>query len=307
MFAALVLVLVFTAGYATQRGSTCAVSAAQEIVEERRATRLAGFMLCAFISLGLMGIAHFVGLPFGRQSGDASLSAETLSGGALFGAGAYVNGRCAFGTIAKLGSGEIARIGTLGGFLGGSMITVFAKMGAITDVPATSLFALAPLAMVIIACAGIVVMVATMQRGPASANAGWTTQKAMIVIGISNGALLLLAQGWSYTSLLMAIARGKVEAPAWHGLIVATLIFGAVTGAVTGKSFQFDMGNIRQWLATLVGGVLMGLGAAFIPGGNDRMLMLGFPMMLPNLIAAYGAMMMALVMMIAVIGKRQSQ
>ena len=305
--AALVLALVFMAGYATQRGSTCAVSAAQEIVEQRRATRLAGFLLCAFVSLGLMGIAHLSGMAFGQTIGEAPFAATTLLGGALFGAGAYINGRCAFGTIAKLGSGELARIGTLLGFLGGSMIAAFASMGTGVAASSLPLFTLAPSIMVITALIGFGAMTAIVRNGPTSVNAGWSTQKAMIVIGLANGALLLLAQGWSYTSLLMAVARGKVEAPACHGLIVATLIIGAITGAVKGKTFQFDTGTIRQWLATLGGGALMGLGAAFIPGGNDRMLMLGFPMLLPNLIAAYVAMMLALVLMIIVIGKRQTQ
>lgn len=113
---ALVLMLVFMAGYATQRGSTCAVSAAQEIVLERRATRLAGFFLCVFVSLGLMATAHLFGLPQMQRLDGPSVGGLAALGGGLFGIGAYLNGRCAFGTIAKLGSGEMTRIGTLTGF-----------------------------------------------------------------------------------------------------------------------------------------------------------------------------------------------
>lgn len=303
--AALVLVLVFVAGYATQRGSTCAVSAAQEIVSERRVSRLAGFFLCASVSLALMAIAHLAGIPEAGRGKDPAVSFAIVSGGALFGVGAYVNGRCAFGTIARLGSGELSRIGTLAGFLLGSIAALSLKMdGGISRTSQPLLMLDAP-AMLMCALLAIAVTGAVCATGRDQANAGWSTPKAMIVIGLVNGTLLLLAQGWSYTSLLMNIARGHVEAPFWHGLIVAALVIGAIAGALSGGTFHMRPGNIRQWAVTLSGGALMGLGASLVPGGNDRMLMQGVPMLLPNLVAAYCVMMLTLVGMIIVVGKRQ--
>lgn len=305
--AALILALVFLAGYATQRGSTCAVSAAQEIVETRRATRLAGFMLCAFISLGVMALVHLAGWQSAHIVKEPSLASVILLGGILFGAGAYLNGRCAFGTIARLGSGELARVGTLLGFLVGSGIGSYLHMGIGSMKSASPLYQLSAKAMLIAAILGLASMAAIVRRGRPHENAGWSTLRAMTVIGLANGALLLLAQGWSYTSLLMSLANGTIDAIGWRGLLFVTLIGGAVTGAVRGRTFRLGAGTRRQWLFTVSGGCLMGLGANFIPGGNDRMLMLGLPMLLPNLIAAYAVMMVTLVALVATIGRPRYQ
>lgn len=293
----LVLVLVFMAGYATQRGTTCAVSAAQEIVLERRVTRLAGFFLCAFVSLGLMAVAHLFGLTQIQRFGESSSAGVAAFGGAIFGVGAYINGRCAFGTIAKLGSGEVARVGTLAGFFCGSFLAVRFQAGQPKADVSTALIAIDAPMMLILAVVAIAIIGRYVSANTPSTdfNAGWSTLRAMLVIGAVNGSLLLLMQGWSYTSLLMAFAEGQFAGLAWQKVIVIVLMVGAVAGAIVGKTFKLDLGNRRGWLKTLIGGALMGVGATLVPGGNDRMLMLGFPMLLPNLMLAYVAMMIVLV------------
>jgi uncharacterized protein len=299
--AALTLVLVFMAGYATQRGTTCAVSAAQEIVLERRATRLLGFLLCAFVSLGLMAVAHLVGYKQVPMSGEPFVWGFAMLGGCLFGMGAYVNGRCAFGTIAKLGSGEMARIGTLAGFLGGSVLTAHSsasQRGVEVGLPIIAVNASTMLILAIFGIIGIGRHISA-RAGLADSTAGWSALRAMLIIGAVNGALLILMQGWSYTSLLMALAQGHLTGLGWPVVIAIVMVVGAVAGAIIGQTFRFDVGSQWQWVKTLCGGVLMGCGAGLVPGGNDRMLMLGFPLLLPNLILAYAAMMSLLIVTVA--------
>ena len=62
MFAIAVL-LVFLTGYATQRGSVCAVTATWELVVERKASRYVGFGFCAACGLLAMAIGNASGRP----------------------------------------------------------------------------------------------------------------------------------------------------------------------------------------------------------------------------------------------------
>ncbi|MCI0757118.1 hypothetical protein [Teichococcus vastitatis] len=89
----------FMLGGAIQFGTICAVRAAEELVEHRRADSFLGFFECSLWAL-LVAWASGVALatpwaPPGWLCLDA----------VLFGAGAAVNGGCAFGSVARLGEG----------------------------------------------------------------------------------------------------------------------------------------------------------------------------------------------------------
>ena len=55
---ALVAALVLLAGYATQRGSVCAVRATNELVLERKVSRYVGFFFCAACGLLVMALGQ---------------------------------------------------------------------------------------------------------------------------------------------------------------------------------------------------------------------------------------------------------
>jgi len=103
---------------AIQRGATCTVAAVEEITTHRSAKRLMALIEAAlWVNAGLV-IAqnrHWISeLPAGY-----SITWWTLPGAVLLGLGAWVNKACAFGSIARLGSGELAYLATpLGFYLG---------------------------------------------------------------------------------------------------------------------------------------------------------------------------------------------
>lgn len=55
-------------------------------------------------------------MPVGYEAG-----AVTIAGGVLLGVGAFVNRTCAFGSIGRLGSGDLAFEGTLDGYFFGTI------------------------------------------------------------------------------------------------------------------------------------------------------------------------------------------
>jgi uncharacterized protein len=303
---ALALLLVFAAGYAVQRGSICAVAAVDAVVAERRWHRFFAFLVCAAIALAVMAAAALAGVEMLDQyRGSTAVLAPAL-GGALFGAGAWVNGRCAFGTIAGLGSGELARIGTLAGLFGG-----FAFAGTIgLQGPALELSSPLfgqPAGSVLAGAVAAAVILISLARGRADRreSASWPPLAAMIIIGLVNGVLLVIAAGWPYTNLLMDLARSSGMTLAWRSAMAATFVLGAVAGAVVGEQFRAERGTARRWARGLFGGALMGVGATLVPGGNDTMLLVGLPLLLPNLVVAYAAMTLAM-LAIAAAGRVRS-
>ena len=304
---AITILLVFLTGYATQRGSVCAVTATWELVVERKASRYVGFGFCAACGLLVMAIGNTLGRPVFDLYTGLHVSNAALVGGAIVGMGAFINGRCAFGTVAELGSGIVSRLGTLGGFIAGTSLGDLAHMtlAGMTPVssPLTMLSASTTLAIAMLAVTlfGVALTRLTRPRGAPD----WTPLRAMAVIGLSNGILLVLARGWPYTSLLMQIARGAHDAVGPHALLAMAFVLGSVAGGVALGQFHPSLGSTRDWMRSLGGGAIMGIGAVLVPGGNDAMLLVGVPLMLPNLLAAYAAMSLMLVVIVALRVRRE--
>src|SRR4051794_19068794 len=94
-------------GFAIQRGGTCAVAAIDELVNQRSASRLLALAEASvWVAGGLLlaQLAH--ALP--QMPSAYAVGGLTVLGAALLGLGAWVNGACVFGAIARFGSGEWA-------------------------------------------------------------------------------------------------------------------------------------------------------------------------------------------------------
>ena len=296
----LVAALVLLAGYATQRGSVCAVRATHELVLERKASRYVGFLFCAACGLLVMAMGEVLGRPVFAQYTGLPLSLGAVVGGAIVGVGAYINGRCAFGTVAELGSGRLSRLATLLGFIAGTVLGDRAHMD-IADLPALSSPLLAwptPAALAIATAATALFGLWLARLSRPNSPPEWTPLRAMAVIGLGNGLLLVLARSWPYTSLLMQLARGGVDGLARGATMAAVFVLGAVAGGLV-RGCELQTGTMRDWLLALAGGTVMGTGAVLVPGGNDAMLLVGVPLLLPNLLAAYVAMSAMLIALVA--------
>lgn len=293
----LVLCLVFIAGYASQRGRTCAVSAAFEIAKRRRARRFAGYLFAASCTLAVLSVAALFdpGLFNGFEYRTPTIL--TVIGGIVFAFGAYVNGRCSLGTIARLGSGDLSRIGTLAGIFGGTLLAI-AIMHDATMLHSAPIFSgLPPLARLASAIVAMAVLAILLRRiVPVGFNpAQWSIPRAMLVIGLANGLLIWLARDWSYTSLFRHIARG--DAGTTFGTVCfAALLGGAVTAGFASRQLIWRLGSWNEWARAAIGGLLMGIGVALVPGGNDTMLLVGIPLLLPQLLAGYAVVYATLIL-----------
>jgi toxin CptA len=133
-------------GFAIQRGGTCTVAAVDELVSNRRTHRLTAMLEASLWVAGGLAIGSHVA---DSMPGGYAIDRWTVVGGVLLGLGAWINGACVIGAIARLGSGEWAYVLTPVGFYVGclSVMPLFARTAEATQAASSPL----PMAAVVLA------------------------------------------------------------------------------------------------------------------------------------------------------------
>lgn len=234
-----------------------------------------------------------------------ALSISGVAGGFVFGIGAAINGGCSFSTISKIAQGELHVALTLPAFIIGAM------SGRLLPLPygETSInFALKspelpPLLPAFLTLWGLFELGRLSLSG--IKNGLYTTvtrqryrlSSSAALIGICAGLLYLLQGRWAYSSrLLEALSDPStasfVGSDAFY--LFLAVVCGALVSAVSNRTFAVKFAA-DKWQRNLLGGYLMGLGAALVPGGNGKLMLLD----LPNLAVSAGVAYLALVVGIA--------
>jgi hypothetical protein len=220
------------------------------------------------------------------------LGAATLAGGLLLGIGAWLNGACVFGSIARIGGRDWHYLLTPPGYFLGSLLHYQLAgdyPGAQMQVPALGL---APLLGALVLASLLASLLVWRRSGPSLA-ALWDYRHATIAIGLAFVALTVLAGPWTYTEALGRVSHGY-GTTSWHEpALFAALLGGAILG---GRSLPSPGGFLpRRAVLCLVGGGLMGLGGSLVPGGNDNLILVGLPGLQPHAWAAIAVMALAIV------------
>jgi hypothetical protein len=297
-------------GLAIQRGATCTVAAVDELLTQRRPTRLLAMLEASLWVGGGVLLARALGHATPGATGYA-LTGWTLLGAALLGLGAVVNRACAFGTLARLGSGEWAYAATpLGFYLG--VVSVDALFGPpspqplagdspVLSAPGWVLWTLGVVAVVRLAWAW------HHRRG--SVSAAWSPHAATAVIGITFVAMLLLAGAWAYTDVLSDLAdrmmTGMAGAVGPRLLLCLALLAGAFAGGAWAGQLQWRAPSAPALLGCLAGGMIMGWGSQLIPGSNDGLVLLGMPLLWPYAWAAFATMCAVVAAVLALAATRR--
>ena len=287
-------------GYAIQRGATCTVAAVDEVVTQRTFARLLSLVEAAVWVGGGLVVAESMHVLPAMPTGYA-VSAWTVIGGALLGLGAYVNGACVFGAIARFGSGEWAYLLTpLGFYLGClSVASVFGvatphTLDAASPVLRASAWLVLPFAAFV--CVRIVRgglrdgETSLQQWHQAIAVRLWDPHAATTVIGVTFVVMLLLVGGWAYTEVLAERARGMTASIGARAILALALLAGAALGGWTAGRFRSTRIDAAQMVRCLAGGVLMGWGSLLLPGGNDGLILVGMPLAWPYAWLAFATM-----------------
>lgn len=289
--------LVALAGFATQRGTICAVQAGRDVVERRSWARFVSFLECAAWSALILIAATLTGSLAFAHATAYEPGLIPVIGGAVFGLGALVNGACAFGSVARLAGGDLSYLAMPPAFLLGAILAVdrWSPEPLLVDPKEISIAAilivLAPFALWRV----ITAIKAARRRGAVQSlrQPVWRPAFAVFVIASVNAGAMLLVGPWPFTSLLLDVAREGMGELVRMGLAMA-FVLGAIAGGLTAKRFRLLYPDLTGLGRRLAGGALMGIGAALIPGGNDRLVLVDLPLLHVHGILAYGAMAVAI-------------
>jgi hypothetical protein len=294
-------------GFAIQRGGTCTVAAVSELIDKRRAHRLAAMLEASLWVAGGLALAQLLGIA-GSMPASLELDRWTFIGGALLGLGAWLTGACVFGVIARLGSGDWACALSPVGFYVGclSVGPLFARSAPINQAAPSPLFAatmvFGPLFLVYALWRVAPALAALRQRNGLAAlrERVWAPHAATIVIGVSFVITLLLAGRWAYTDLLADLARDMARSLGGPILLFAALLTGAMLGGWTAGRWRHLPPSLPQLLRCFGGGVLMGWGSLLIPGSNDGLILIGIPLLQLHAWFAFATMCASIAIALAV-------
>jgi uncharacterized protein len=264
---ALLAVLGFVLGFALNHGSICTVIATRELVSEKRPARFIALVECALWAALVYAILE--ASPTMQQGW--SLLGYLVPGAMLLGIGTYVNGACVFGSVGHFGNGHIDFGLTFLGIFAVSYIE--SLFGLLPDQPPTS--ASVPLGPVLLAIALLAMLALRRSASRRSESNFRRLSLSMGAIGITFTLLAVLAPRFSITTSLGSIISIPVA-----GAVTSVCMFGGslVAARYRKDRFVLEWPTIRNIVRRTLGGILMGLGALLIPGGNDTLLMVGFPM-----------------------------
>ncbi|WAC24425.1 YeeE/YedE thiosulfate transporter family protein [Blastomonas sp. SL216] len=286
----------FLVGLSIGRGSTCAVTAAKEVVFKRHGTMLIGFVLAA-------SAAGLVTYPLGWLSGstfhvtaDVPVSAALVVGAVLIGVGAVINDACLLGTLARIGQGEIHFLALpVGLALGFGIADQQAILAA--GVPIENPHAMPSLAGgLIVAVFGGLLIAGWWYLGrqrKVRPDARTWSRGVMVVMGVCGALLFGLEPHWSYPDAVhAAVARNRMDLHLdIRALAIAlALVAGSVCSAALSGAFVLQKPTFALIGRSILGGAVMAFGGTLIPGGNDSLLLAAIPSGTLSGLAAYGIM-----------------
>jgi uncharacterized membrane protein YedE/YeeE len=280
-------------GYAAQRGSLCAVLGVQDWIERRSARQLIAFLHCSlWVAVTSVPLVWLV--PGAHLAAALPASGAALLGGLLFGAGAAINGGCAFGTITRLAAGDASFLATIAGIAAAVALRLYGvgdwverPDGVVSPLEQPSQLSFA----LIVSAAAFLAWRSRRGWSAMVDRLRWTPERAAAVMGLTGGLLYALNGSWAYT---IAIERGVgtmmtgIGSPVL-GLIFVSGVFGAAIGAWRRRIFAARL-NARAMPLRFAAGVVMGVGASLIPGGNDDLVLHAIPALSPHVLVAYPAL-----------------
>jgi len=294
-------------GFAAHRASVCSVKAVAEVIATGKAYLFASIGKSVLWVI-LITIPFLWLVPAARTSLVGwQFSSVALLGGLVFGIGAAINGACAISTLTRLADGQLRMLTTLGGFLAGAVCYVELLHRGWLSAPVPS----PPLVGSVLPWA-VAVMIALLLWASYECARLWRTRpaglrlrelllatpyrlsSAAMVIGLANGALYLIHGPWAYTVTLEQSVERILGMHDWpmseRWMLFAAVLLGMILSNWHRGHYQIHWRPEPAWLKNIGGGILMGTGAAMVPGGNDALILYGIPSLSPHAIPAYIAM-----------------
>jgi uncharacterized membrane protein YedE/YeeE len=298
-------------GFAVHRASICTVRAVAEFTHSGT-----GYMFASIVKSALwvfaITIPVFLLLPQTTAGlGGWQLTLTAMFGGLLFGIGAGVNGACAYATMARMVDGEIGMLLTVAGFVLGVLLFValIGTGGLVRPASAPShipdVMPVAPYVVGVLALLAVFEAIRIWRNRPPGSTLrtlvcapAYRLSTAALLIGLAGGLIFLVFGSVGYSTTFQRVIEahaGTRPMPAYgRWLVVAAVLFGMFASTWQRGSFRVDWRPRWSWFRNIFGGLLMGLGCALLPGGNDALILYGIPGLSPHALPAYAALLLGI-------------
>ena len=319
--ALLAAVCAFAMGYALNQGTTCAVTAARQVIDEGQTRMLVGFGIAA-------AAAGLIWLPLAWLAGglvhlapDRPIGWGLVFGACLLGIGAVINRACLLGSISRIGQGRVRFLGLLPGLAIGFLLADRFGVSPPAAMP-NPLANPSPTGIVVLVLflASLAAGWAWMRRpGDGGDLVRWPWRVSMTVLGVSGALLFAIAPGWTVADAVRRTVvplqtGGPMSMDGLAGAMMvgvpglamfAVLCAGAVLAGIQRQAFRYRRASLIAVSRSVAGGAVMAFGAALVPGGNDTLLLASLPAATLGGLVAYGVMS-AVVFSLLLIRKRMT-
>jgi uncharacterized protein len=213
--------------------------------------------------------------------------------------------------MARMVDGEVGMLLTVVGFVIGVLLfivlvgagTVSRPTPAPSQVPAMLNFA--PYFGALLLILGLYEMIRLWRTRPPGASLrelvfapAYRLSTAALLMGIASGTIFLLFGSPGYTTTFQQVIEGHVGTrpmPAYgRWIVLGSVLFGMLASTWQRKSFRIEWKPRLSWFRNIFGGILMGLGTALLPGGNDALVLYGIPGLSPHALPAYAALLLGI-------------
>jgi hypothetical protein len=281
----------FVLGFALNHGSICTVIATRELIVERNPAR----------SIALVEAAVWASLVYAILRTTPTMEQGWLPvvylvpAAILFSIGTYVNTACVFGSVGHFGNGEID-FGFV--FLGIGAVFyleyIFELLPAQPPISAFLPLGILPIAVGLAAITALRIVASLRSQSNA-----WRLTLSIAALGITYTVLAVVAPSFSITASVGSL----ISVPVAISAISVSMIAGSLLSSriLKGK-FMVKWPTMKAVGRRTLGGMLMGLGALLIPGGNDTLLLIGLPMGAWQALLAYALFVATLAFLIAMFG-----
>ncbi|MFO1172677.1 MAG: YeeE/YedE thiosulfate transporter family protein [Hyphomicrobiaceae bacterium] len=315
----LLALLAFLVGFSVHRGTNCSVVAARQLARRRDPTRMTSFIAGAAIAMALVMPLVWAHPETFKAASSFTLTWAPVVGGAFYGLGALVNGACALGTLVRISEGRIAFLATFPGICLGGYLAIRFNLASFRGEPVPAVMATSGAPQIAAVISAAIIAVAALHKTTSSLEraryglksllkaARWRPIMSMLITGSAAGLAFSITDAWAWPALMRRVAQVAAGAPPDFPAAlligpVALLGGGFAASWVSGR-LRLRVRGYRQAVQSFAGGIIMGLSAALIPGGNDVMLLHDLPSLALSGIVAYAAMFAVLVPTLALMRK----
>lgn len=272
----LIVFFSFALGFALSRASTCTVAATTRLVTLGKPDWLIGILVAVcWSAVTLLLLKSLVSVEF-PQHEAVPIGRALFIASIIMGIGAYLNGACFIGSVGKISSGELSFLMTFLGLLVARLVTdqwfedvVFRGQSfpnMLTDHPVffwavTTIFLFGFVY-------GLIRIIMRRQEA----------MMALCAMGVCAAVVFSYNPNWSYEAWIGRMVNGEGLSEAYGvEMTVLGLFTGATIGGVLKGTFSLQPPRMTTSAFCFLGGLLMGFGAKYAPGGNDTLLLWTIP------------------------------